>query len=72
MSDHLTKIALVTIALGLWVNIAITLLRPAPLMAQDAALGRMEYQVATTENEVLGIYSGSCPNEKICLLNPYN
>lgn len=64
MSDRLTKIALVAIALGLWVNIAVTLLHPTPLRAQDATLG---LQIANIERDVGGMYNGLCPNSKICL-----
>jgi len=63
MPDRLTKIALVAIALGLWVNLAVTLLRPTPLMAQDATLA---LRIANIERDVGGIYNGLCPNSKIC------
>ena len=35
MSDRLTKVILITIALGLWANAAVTIIRPTPAAAVD-------------------------------------
>ena len=60
MIDRTTKFLLVAVALGLWLNIGLTIMRPAPAAAQDTA------QLSQLENYVAEIANGVCVNRKIC------
>ena len=59
MADRTTKIILAAIALGLWANVALPLLRPTPARAAD-------YEVTEILNAVNNIANGVCVNRKIC------
>ncbi len=53
--DRVTKLLLAAIALGLWANLAIPVLKPTASYAQS----QIDLYVA-------GIYNGTCVNHKIC------
>ena len=53
--DRMTKLLLALIAAGLWMNLAVPMLKPTGVSAQ----GAMEMYVAA-------IYNGTCVNRKIC------
>jgi hypothetical protein len=59
MDDRLTKLILIAIALGLWANLAITLVQPQPAAAQVDD----QHTIAIA---VQMIAYGNCPNRKLC------
>jgi hypothetical protein len=61
MNDKMTKILLGTIALGLWANVTVAILRTPIANAQgnNPALQAIQVNLA-------GIYNGTCVNRKIC------
>jgi hypothetical protein len=64
MADTTTKIILVVIALGLWANVAIPLMKPVPVRAfDDNDIGRL---VRSMEGDLSRIQRGTCANGKIC------
>jgi hypothetical protein len=60
MLDRTSKILLAAIAIGLWANIGLPLLRSSPAEAQDAGVLR---KIAS---DVGAISGGVCVNSKIC------
>jgi hypothetical protein len=64
MTDKTTKIILIVIALGLWANIAVPLLKPDPVKAFD--VDDIERLVKSLENDLGRIQRGTCSNGKIC------
>lgn len=63
MRDRTTKALLFAIALGLWMNAAVSWLKPVPVQAaaQDVAATLSEI-----ERRVSQIARGTCTNSKIC------
>ena len=61
MVDRLTKVLLLAIAVGLWMNVAAQWLRPIPVHAAGAV-----EQTANIERYVHQIANGLCLNSKIC------
>jgi hypothetical protein len=78
MIDRTTKIILAAIALGLWANASVSVLRPAKagdrdlllvtdnLLLVNDNLSRLMKSVATVGVSVFSIELGSCSNKKIC------
>ena len=62
-TDKITKLLLLMIALGLWVNALAPLFRPAPVAAQNEELHDTLKNIA---HDVHGLWSGTCINTKIC------
>ena len=62
--DRTTKIILVVIAAGLWVNAAGNVIRPA--QAQNDQSSFIANEVTLIATEVIAIANGSCRNGKIC------
>ena len=70
--DRPTKILLAAIALGLWANASVTMLRPAQAQRADGLLSgavegidqKLERLVTTFDRIALG----TCANRKICSL----
>jgi len=69
MIDKTTKLLLALVALGLWINAAISLFRPQPVAAQDAYLSSIDSHLSNIQNDVSSIERiarGTCTNGKIC------
>jgi hypothetical protein len=62
-TDRTTKLLLLIIALGLWLNLVGSLLIPIKARADEDSI---ESRVANVEHDVHSIYSGICLNSKIC------
>lgn len=60
--DKITRIVLVAIALGLWMNALNPWLKPVPVAAQE---DRIEKHLSEIEHDVHAIYAGTCLS-KIC------
>ena len=70
MVDRTTKLLLLAIAVGLWMNVASQWLRPVPVhaaveTAQDD-LTMISADLIRIGNLVNSIWMGTCPNPKIC------
>jgi hypothetical protein len=63
MSDRLTKVILITIALGLWANAAVTIIRPTPAAAVDDLCASCLQRMADVLKH---IQLGDCANPKLC------
>jgi hypothetical protein len=61
--DRTTKAVLVTIALGLWVNIGVSILRPLPAVAQSSEITSA---LQAIQHDLHAISVGLCLNDKIC------
>jgi len=61
MNDRLTKLILITIALGLWTNAAVV--RPTPAAAVDDLCTS---SLQTMADALKHIQSGDCANLKLC------
>jgi hypothetical protein len=59
MADRMTKLLLGAIAIGLWANLTVEVLRPTGASAQ----ANPSLQIL---NLLSGIYNGTCVNRKIC------
>jgi hypothetical protein len=57
--DRTAKLLLTAIALGLWINIAVLVLRPV-------AAGAQSDQLSTISTNLEKIENGTCTNIKIC------
>ena len=69
MTDQSTKILLASIALGLWANLFVPLVRPIPAAAQyenDLILKRIEGHLSTIDLNIDRLQIGSCANGKLC------
>jgi hypothetical protein len=64
MIDKTTKILLILIALGLWANAVLPLIRPHAVAAQSA--DSIENHLSEIESDVHKIARGTCTNGKIC------
>jgi hypothetical protein len=67
--DKTTKLLLAVIALGLWANVMISLVRPQPVVAQDQTLSSIDDHLQRIESGVSSlerIARGTCTNGKIC------
>lgn len=64
-SDRTTKVLLLLIALGLWVNALAPMFRPAPVAAAHPDFEDMERVVKDIAHDVHSIYNGTCLN-KMC------
>ena len=62
--DRTAKLLLALIALGLWANAIVPLLRPFPSHAQD--INDIYEKVKSIESDVGRIQRGTCTNGKIC------
>ena len=63
MIDKTTKLLMALIAVGLWLNAAMYLLRPAPVRAQSPEI---ESLIKSIESDLGRIQRGTCSNDKIC------
>lgn len=60
MLDRTTKIIMAAIALGLWANALIPVLKPQPAAASA------ESSLSNIERYTGGLYNGVCLNRKLC------
>ena len=58
MIDRTTKVLLLAIAVGLWMNVASTWLQPVPVQA-EAAQGMSEYYLQSIEGDLSNIAIGN-------------
>lgn len=61
MNDRTTKILLALIALGLWVNAIVPVLKPLPAYASDS-----ERLLSRIDDSLNDIAKGYCSNKKLC------
>jgi hypothetical protein len=68
MTDRTTKLLLAIIALGLWANLAVPLLKSQPAQAQDvsSSIRNIEHSLENIEQDMRAIASGSCLNSRLC------
>lgn len=69
MTDRSTKILLSSIALGLWANLFIPLVRPVTAVAQyetDRILQRIEGHLSAMDLNIERLQNGSCANGRLC------
>ena len=66
MVDRTTKWLLATIAVGLWINIGVSILRPISAKAQIDELSGIASSVSSIEGDLSSIMGGLCLNSKIC------
>ena len=69
MTDRITKLLLFLIALGLWANVSIGLLRPQRASADDSTLSSIDDHLARIYHDVHNmndIEDGTCRNPKLC------
>jgi hypothetical protein len=69
MTDRTTKILLASIAIGLWVNVAVMLMRPVTANAQyetDHILKSMDGHLSQIDLNIGKLQGGSCSNGKLC------
>lgn len=59
MLDRTTKILLGVIAIGIWLNIGVSVFKPSSAVAQSGEVGAIAGYVAA-------IAKGTCANQKIC------
>lgn len=64
--DRTTKVLLLLIALGLWVNALAPMFRPVPVVAASPGQEAIAHAVNDIAHDVHAIYNGICLNEKIC------
>lgn len=70
MADRTTKILLASIALGLWANLFVPLLRPITAFAQyetDYILKSIDARLASIDINIDRLQRGNCANGKLCL-----
>lgn len=70
MADRTTKILLASIALGLWANLFVPLLRPITAFAQyesDYILRSIDARLAGIAVDIDKLQKGNCANGKLCL-----
>jgi hypothetical protein len=65
MIDKTTKLLLCVIALGLWINIAVSLIKPVQVKAAPD-VDDIERLVKSMESDLSRIQRGTCSNGKIC------
>ena len=72
MIDRTTKVLLGAIALGLWANAGVPLLRttPAYAAADVQLLSGIDEKLEAMLAGIMGLYRGKCPNKNLCPL-PY-
>ena len=70
MTDRTTKLILIAISIGLWLNSAAIMFRPLPVQAQNKAqsitLSSIEDHVMDIRVMVSRIENGTCKNGKLC------
>ena len=73
MADRTTKLLLLAIAIGLWMNVATQWLRPVAVHAaaevaqnDTRTLRNIESTVDDIHSQVSAIWGGFCANPKIC------
>jgi hypothetical protein len=69
MNNWTIKILLSSIALGLWANIMVPLIRPTTAVAQyetDYVLKSMDIHLQRIEVGIDKIQTGTCTNGKLC------
>jgi hypothetical protein len=68
MTDRTTKLLLAIIALGLWANLAVPLLKSQPAQAQDVSrsIQKMEHSLDNIGQDMRALASGSCLNTRLC------
>jgi hypothetical protein len=69
MSHWAIKILLASIATGLWANIIVPLIRPAPAVAQyetDQILKSIDIHLRNIDVNIDKLQAGSCANGKLC------
>ena len=64
MIDRTTKLLLLAIAVGLWMNVGSQWLRPVSVHAAVEQLRSSDLR--DIESYLAGIYNGICNNSKIC------
>jgi hypothetical protein len=65
MTDRTTKLLLLAIAIGLWLNAAASFLRPVTVRAA-ADLDDIGRQLSSMASDLGRIQRGACTNDKIC------
>jgi hypothetical protein len=66
MLDRTTKLLLGAIAIGIWVNISMVLLKPTAAVAQAGAASALSGQLGAISSYLAAIANGTCKNRKIC------
>jgi hypothetical protein len=69
MTDRTSKILLAAIALGLWANAVVSLIKPQAVIAQDSQLSSIDDHLSRIDHDVHNledISDGTCTNGKIC------
>jgi len=66
MTDKTTKLLLLAIALGLWANALIPVVRPTVVGAQNSQLGSIDDHLDNIETAIVRIGRGTCTNGKLC------
>ena len=66
MVDRTTKALLLAIALGLWMNVMGSWMRPRPIQAAQSQEGLSLTYLMQIHGYVNGIANGLCLNSKIC------
>ena len=66
MADRTTKLLLLAIAVGLWMNVVGQWVRPVPLQAADEIIRSQDYLIQSIASDVGRIQRGTCLNSKIC------
>ena len=67
MNNRSTKLILIFIALGLWANAAITIMRPAPAAADaESELRSIDSRLSSIGDDIGRIQRGTCSNSKLC------
>ena len=70
MTDRTTKILLAAIALGLWANLFVPIVRPITAFAQyetDYILKSIDARLASIDTNIDRLQRGNCNNGKLCL-----
>jgi hypothetical protein len=69
MTDRTSRILLAIIALGLWANLFVPVLRPSQAIAQyetDHILKSVDAHLANIDVNIDRLQKGACPNGKLC------
>jgi hypothetical protein len=69
MTDRTSKILLALIALGLWANLFVPLLRPNTALAQyenDHILKSIDARLASIDLNIEKLQKGTCANGRLC------
>jgi hypothetical protein len=64
--DRTTKILLAAIALGLWANAVMSVIRPAAAQVDGLTLSNISGELSSIAKDFKDIASGYCNNRKLC------